>query len=110
MNVIRPYTVQCDLGNDKIKNYVGASCSGNVNMPRSGTSCTDWLLQLSLYVALLSFSNFFQFSLYQVLFVTCAHSTTDGHDMLATVDVDPSSGTFCQVSALCRLQISPLEL
>ncbi|KAJ1354881.1 hypothetical protein KIN20_011964 [Parelaphostrongylus tenuis] len=33
----------------------------------------------------------------KVLFVTCAHTKTTGNDMLAAVDVDPDSETFCQV-------------
>ncbi|WKY04119.1 hypothetical protein Q1695_005246 [Nippostrongylus brasiliensis] len=33
----------------------------------------------------------------KVLFVTCAHATADAGDMLAAVDVDPDSDTFCQL-------------
>uniref|UniRef100_A0A1I7XR09 MFS domain-containing protein n=1 Tax=Heterorhabditis bacteriophora TaxID=37862 RepID=A0A1I7XR09_HETBA len=32
----------------------------------------------------------------KVLFVTCAHAKEGGRDMLATVDVDPDSDTYCK--------------
>ncbi|KAL6740418.1 hypothetical protein Aduo_013774 [Ancylostoma duodenale] len=33
----------------------------------------------------------------KVLFVTCAHASPSGNDMLAAIDVDPDSKTFCQI-------------
>ncbi|RCN48800.1 hypothetical protein ANCCAN_05083 [Ancylostoma caninum] len=33
----------------------------------------------------------------KVLFVTCAHTSPTGNDMLAAIDVDPDSKTFCQI-------------
>ncbi|KAK6750044.1 hypothetical protein RB195_002191 [Necator americanus] len=33
----------------------------------------------------------------KVLFVTCAHTNPDGHDMFVAIDVDPNSKTFCQI-------------
>ncbi|VDN26503.1 unnamed protein product [Cylicostephanus goldi] len=39
----------------------------------------------------------------KVLFVTCPHADGSGNDMLAAIDVDPDSETFCQVRSCPKL-------